>query len=713
MKRGSLFLIPLVLVLWVPNGARAADRFYYSITLKGKLIGYAMVESERVVRDAEELMCIRSETHLKVAMLGKARRTLLTSETLVQPKSAKPVRYTVTDTTNELVQHTDCEFREGVVRTCTYRDGEKKPKPTETKLPPETLLLGGNNFGHWRLLCAGLAASKQGTVRVPVFMPEAAKLETYELVRGNSEEVNVLGKPRRSVVWRLVKENINVFVDAQTGEFMGMELPAQQARILLADETVSKLAQQAGAQEVLAEHFVQSDVLFDDWQKITFLKAQIDADLIGTGVADDIRVLTTPMQEFTGKKDGAHVSGTFTIRTRAYEGKDSPPFPGSPDKKLTAWVGPSECIECDHPAIVAKAQELAKGAASRWEAVLRVAKWVTKEVSYTIADSPSARLALETRKGDCGPHATLTVALLRAVGIPARLVGGLLYAPTFGGCFAQHAWCEVHMGETGWVALDPTIGEHGKLCATHIKMFEGMGGVVPKTVHVVAFQPPNRPAATTKPAEARPLPWNLGERYVVRYKRGDTDIGSEAFTLTKIKLDGKDGYEMKSDVDLRIAGTTLKSTARMTVTGNVQPLSFRRELNAAGQDYTIECTFREDEVTEKITGAKELARQIKISPGTYCFDNNLLASWVLLCSQLRFEKDKDLELRAFHPSSLQVMSITFKPIRRTPLTVAGKTTECWECEVLPIKNTFWITDAGRFIKAQQGKLTMELGEESK
>ena len=32
----------------------------------------------------------------------------------------------------------------------------------------------------------------------------------------------------------------------------------------------------------------------------------------------------------------------------------------------------------------------------------------------------------EKRKGDCGPHSTLMVALLRAAGIPARLVGGLV-----------------------------------------------------------------------------------------------------------------------------------------------------------------------------------------------------------------------------------------------------------------------------------------------
>src|SRR5262249_19790406 len=110
------------------------------------------------------------------------------------------------------------------------------------------------------------------------------------------------------------------------------------------------------------------------------------------------------------------------------------------------------------------------------------------------------------------------------------------------------------------------------------------------------------------------------------------------------------------------------------------------------------------------SGAKELSRQIRIGPGTYCFDNNLLASLALICTQLRFEKDKNVEVSTFHPSSLQIIALTFKPIQLKSVTIAGKKMECWECEVLPIKNTFWITTDGRFVKAQQGNLTMELTE---
>ena len=126
---------------------------------------------------------------------------------------------------------------------------------------------------------------------------------------------------------------------------------------------------------------------------------------------------------------------------------------------MASWLQPAPLIESDDAGIVAQAQELTKGATNRWQAVSNIAQWVCKEIQYTIADTPSARLALEKRQGDCGPHATLTVAMLRAVGIPAKLVGGLVYAPTLGGSFGQHAWVEVYMGDDGWIAFDPTTGE--------------------------------------------------------------------------------------------------------------------------------------------------------------------------------------------------------------------------------------------------------------
>jgi transglutaminase-like putative cysteine protease len=75
----------------------------------------------------------------------------------------------------------------------------------------------------------------------------------------------------------------------------------------------------------------------------------------------------------------------------------------------------------------------------------------------------------KSRKGDCGEHAALFVALARAAGIPARPVVGITYWPPGNG-FGYHAWAEVWVGQ--WIAVDPTQGTMAA-DATHVQLAGG------------------------------------------------------------------------------------------------------------------------------------------------------------------------------------------------------------------------------------------------
>ena len=65
---------------------------------------------------------------------------------------------------------------------------------------------------------------------------------------------------------------------------------------------------------------------------------------------------------------------------------------------------------------------------------------------------PSAVQVLEMREGDCNEHATLAVALLRAAGVPARLV---LSAFLDGTRFTPGS----NTRRFRWVSHDPTWGQ--------------------------------------------------------------------------------------------------------------------------------------------------------------------------------------------------------------------------------------------------------------
>jgi hypothetical protein len=70
----------------------------------------------------------------------------------------------------------------------------------------------------------------------------------------------------------------------------------------------------------------------------------------------------------------------------------------------------------------------------------------------------SARTVLRTRTGDCTEHAVLAVAVLRALGIPARAVVGMILCDAFGAhrnVFVFHMWAEAFYGGR-WVLLDAT-----------------------------------------------------------------------------------------------------------------------------------------------------------------------------------------------------------------------------------------------------------------
>jgi hypothetical protein len=75
-----------------------------------------------------------------------------------------------------------------------------------------------------------------------------------------------------------------------------------------------------------------------------------------------------------------------------------------------------------------------------------------------------------TLSGDCTEHAVLLTALLRAAGIPARVVSGLLYVESFAGerdVFGYHMWTQAWI-EGRWVDLD-AMGA-GDFDATHIAL---------------------------------------------------------------------------------------------------------------------------------------------------------------------------------------------------------------------------------------------------
>ncbi len=118
------------------------------------------------------------------------------------------------------------------------------------------------------------------------------------------------------------------------------------------------------------------------------------------------------------------------------------------------------------------ARALTSRAETRYDAVTRILGWVARHIEYSLdrRQPQSAEAVLARRSGYCTGIARLTVALLGAVGIPAREVAGYVVGgETAGGANGYHRWIEVYLPDRGWVFSDP-LSTHHYVPATYLRL---------------------------------------------------------------------------------------------------------------------------------------------------------------------------------------------------------------------------------------------------
>jgi hypothetical protein len=122
------------------------------------------------------------------------------------------------------------------------------------------------------------------------------------------------------------------------------------------------------------------------------------------------------------------------------------------------WLAAQTYIESDHPDIRAVAAAL--GGSSPADAARRAWAWVGGHMTYAgyLSEDYGALRALQTGRGDCTEYASLLVALCRACGIPARMVGGYVSDRSFVPRPADyHNWAEIWI-EGRWRVADAQLG---------------------------------------------------------------------------------------------------------------------------------------------------------------------------------------------------------------------------------------------------------------
>lgn len=108
------------------------------------------------------------------------------------------------------------------------------------------------------------------------------------------------------------------------------------------------------------------------------------------------------------------------------------------------------------------------GGLDAWEATLRVVEYVSARIALDEADggAQDAASALARGRARCSGRANAAVGLLRAVGVPARVVHGVVFGER---AARWHRWGEAWLGRLGWVPFDPGVAV-GALSVRYIPM---------------------------------------------------------------------------------------------------------------------------------------------------------------------------------------------------------------------------------------------------
>jgi transglutaminase-like putative cysteine protease len=188
-------------------------------------------------------------------------------------------------------------------------------------------------------------------------------------------------------------------------------------------------------------------------------------------------------------KRDARINISFEARMKseltAMESMASFPLKDLPADVKT-FLKSTEIVQSKSREISSLAKTLTDKSVSEYDAVTSILNYVSDNVKYAYNPPQyDAIYTLKTRSGNCQNFAHLSIALLRAAGIPARIVGGISLKepwkiPVGNDNFlvqslgqGGHAWMEIYFPDLGWLSYDPQQSKQFT-SSRHIKQTHGL-----------------------------------------------------------------------------------------------------------------------------------------------------------------------------------------------------------------------------------------------
>ena len=164
----------------------------------------------------------------------------------------------------------------------------------------------------------------------------------------------------------------------------------------------------------------------------------------------------------------------LTVNSEKPETKIFPyPISANETKKYAEYLESGPFITTDNNKISAAASSLASGETDSYTLAKKMENWVFNNITNKnfSLDFANAANVIETKTGDCTEHAVLLASLLRAAGIPSKVVVGLAYINMDKPAFSYHMWTKAYIGNGKWINLDSALPRKN-FVPTHLAMDE-------------------------------------------------------------------------------------------------------------------------------------------------------------------------------------------------------------------------------------------------
>jgi transglutaminase-like putative cysteine protease len=689
----------------------------FRIDYAGRLVGYSKFEITGTMSlGGDNAYIIDSQARLKLGV-GAPSDSTFQAKLMVHTNDLTPTYYKCMQSSGASNFSVECLYSKTLIAQ-TNGSGKVQQQNFQTLDGATPQLLFNNLWGHldtfpehyWLLV---RSAIKGGT------------LKTYDpILRGGGNLVVYAPKAER---WKWEGRTIDTLVypiSDMEGNLMAhvrltknldlLEVREIGSGLCLTRTTDAIVAEVAKVKplDLLSRRVMASNVIFSEPEKLTSMDADITVALRGGELID--HKINNYSQTFTGKADQGYLKGHVSVRTSRREGTYTTKYPfrkaDRPSPALMAYTKPGPGVESDWPTIANKARELAWKSENTFQAARRLMNFCTQiEEGVSL---PSARYAMESSVGNPESKALLMVAMCRAVGLPARRIGGLLYRD---GQFVPHNWAEVWLGPTeGWTPFDPTTVEAGRINATHIALWDS-GDVERMNINVTNYSPR---AAHKVAFFNRELNWGVGEQRTYTIMKDGKKIGEEVAAVRELVVDNDDeAYRFESTTSLTANNSTLNTTGELMVNPQGLPLSFQTE-QRKNKPANPSIIFVKD--TAKFETGSQAKKNLKIrevpfSFGTYMADQRFLSQWALAVGQSQDPKpskspkagDK-ISFFVFVPETMKSTEITLEVKDPEPIKMEdGREVQATKLEAEG-GMAFFVNPKGQVIKIDVPQQKLEL-----